>query len=179
MAEGADRKTWINRGVFVLLAFVFIVIDLVPRDMRPPVWAAPDLLLAVTLAWVARKPSYLPVLTIAIFFLMTDFWFMRPPGLWAALVVILTEVIRRQNRDFRDMPFLVEWGTIAVGICAITIVNRLVIAVVMLPQAPLGLTLLEMIATIAVYPVVLVVAHFVFGVTRTAPGEVGSKGHLL
>ena len=179
MAEGADRKTWINRGVFALLAFVFIVIDLVPRDMRPPVWAAPDLLLAVTLAWVARKPSYLPVLTIAIFFLMTDFLFMRPPGLWAALVVILTEVIRRQNRDFRDMPFLVEWGTIAVGICAITIVNRLVIAVVMLPQAPLGLTLLEMIATIAVYPVVLVVAHFVFGVTRTAPGEVGSKGHLL
>ena len=179
MAEGADRKTWINRGIFVLLAFVFIVIDLVPRDMRPPVWAAPDLLLAVTLAWVARKPSYLPVLTIAIFFLMTDFLFMRPPGLWAALVVILTEVIRRQNRDFRDMPFLVEWGTIAVGFCAITIVNRLVIAVVMLPQAPLGLTLLEMIATIAVYPVVLVVAHFVFGVTRTAPGEVGSKGHLL
>jgi len=91
----------------------------------------------------------------------------------------LTEVIRRQNRDFRDMPFLVEWGTIAVGICAITIVNRLVIAVVMLPQAPLGLTFLEMIATIAIYPVVLVVAHFVFGVTRTAPGEVGSKGHLL
>ena len=179
MIEGADRQTWINRGVFIVLAFVFIVIDLVPRDMRPPVWAAPDLLLAATLAWVARKPSYLPVLVIAAFFLMTDFLFMRPPGLWAALVVILTEAIRRRNRDFRDMPFLVEWGTIAIGIIAITVANRLVLAVVMLPQAPLGLTFTQMIATIAVYPVVLVVAHFVFGVTRTAPGEVGSKGHLL
>lgn len=179
MAEKADRKTWVNRGVFVALAFVFIVIDLVPRDMRPPVWAAPDLLLAVTLAWVARKPSYLPVLVVAAFFLMTDFLFMRPPGLWAALVVILTEVIRGQNRDFRNMPFLVEWGTISVGIIAITLANRLVLAVVMLPQAPLGLTLTQMFATIAVYPVVLVVAHFVFGVTRTAPGETGSRGHLL
>ena len=179
MTEGTDSRTWVNRGVFVVLAFVFIVIDLVPRDMRPPAWAAPDLLLAVTLAWVARKPSYLPVLVIAAFFLMTDMLFLRPPGLWTALVVILTEVIRRQNSEFRNMPFLVEWGTIAVGIIAITLMNRLILAVVMLPQAPLGLTLTQMIATIAVYPVVLVIAHFVFGVTRTAPGETGNKGHLL
>ena len=179
MAKAADRKTWVNRGVFIILAFVFIVVDLVPRDMRPPVWAAPDFLLAATLAWVARKPTYLPVLVVAAFFLMTDFLFMRPPGLWAALVVILTEVIRGQNRDFRNMPFLVEWGTIATGIVAITLVNRLVLAIVMLPQAPLGLTLLEMLATIAVYPAVLIIAHFVFGVTRTAPGETGNRGHLL
>lgn len=179
MAKLADRKTWINRCVFMALAFLFIVIDLVPRDMRPPVWAAPDMLLIVTLAWVARKPSYLPVFVVAAFFLMTDFLFMRPPGLWAALVVILTEVIRGQNRDFRNMPLLVEWGTISVGIVAITLVNRLVLAIVLLPQAPLGLTLTQMIATIAVYPLVLVIAHFVFGVTRTAPGETGSRGHLL
>lgn len=179
MADKTDSRTWINRGAFVALAFVFVVIELVPRDMRPASWAGPDMLLAITLVWVARKPSYLPVIVIAAFFLMTDFLFLRPPGLWAALVVILTEVIRRRNNEFRNMPFLVEWGTIAMGIIVITLVNRLVLAIVMLPQAPFGLTLSQMAATILVYPFVLAAAHFVFGVTRTAPGETGSKGHLL
>ncbi len=179
MAERTDGKTWMNRGLFVLLAFVLIVVDLVPLDMRPTLWAAPDLLLVATLVWVARKPHYLPVLTIAVLFLITDFLFMRPPGLWAALVVILTEAIRRQNREFRNMPLLVEWGTVAFGIVAITLANRIAIAVVMTPQAPLALTLIEMVATIVVYPIVIVVAHFVFGVSRTAPGEIGSRGQVL
>ncbi|MEL6685824.1 MAG: rod shape-determining protein MreD [Pseudomonadota bacterium] len=179
MADRVDRKTWVQAGIFMALAFVLIVVDLVPLDMRPSLWVAPDLLLAVTLAWVVRKPTYVPVLVIATLFLMTDFLFMRPPGLWAALVVILSEVLRRQHREFRNMPLLVEWGTVAFGVVAITVVNRLVLAIVTLPQAPLGLTLIEMIATILVYPIILLIAHFVFGVSRTSPGEIGSKGQIL
>ncbi|WP_375255844.1 rod shape-determining protein MreD [Yoonia sp.] len=179
MAERSDGKTWINRGVFVGLAFIIVVIALVPRDMRPHSWAGPDMLLAVTLAWVARKPSYLPVIVVAAFFLMTDFLFMRPPGLWAALVVILTEVIRRRTHEFRNMPLLAEWGTIAGGIVAITLANLIVLTVVMLPRPPVSLTVTQMLATILVYPLVLLAAHFIFGVRRTAPGETGSKGHLI
>ncbi|EBA13434.1 hypothetical protein [Roseobacter sp. CCS2] len=179
MAEQMDRKIWVQGGVFLALAFVLIVVDLVPLDMRPSLWVSPDLLLATTLAWVVRKPTYVPVLVIALLFLMTDFLFMRPPGLWAALVVILSEVLRRQHREFRNMPLLVEWGTVAVGIIAITIVNRIVLAIVVSPQAPLGLTLIEMIATILVYPIVLLVAHFIFGISRISRGEIGSKGQIL
>ncbi len=179
MAERTDGKTWIGRGVFVLLAFVLIIFDLVPLDMRPSLWAAPDLLLAATLAWVARKPRHVPVVVIAGIMLMTDFLFMRPPGLWTALVVILTEMIRRQHRDFRNMPLLVEWGTVTFGIVAITLVNRVVLAVVMAPQAPFALALIEMVGTIAIYPLVLVAAHFAFGVSRAAPGELGSKGQAI
>ena len=179
MAEWADSKTWTNRLIFVALAFVLIVIDLVPLDMRPSLWAPPDVLLAATLAWVARKPSYVPVFVIAAIMLLADFLFLRPPGLWAALVVVLSETIRRQHREFRNMPLLAEWGTIAFGIAAITLVNRVVLAVVMAPQAPLAPTLIEMVATILVYPIVLIAAHFIFGVTRTARGEVGNKGQVL
>lgn len=179
MAERTDNKTWVQRGVFLLAAFVLIVIDLVPLDMRPSLWVSPDLLLAATLVWVARKPNYVPVFVIALLFLLTDFLFMRPPGLWAALVVVLTEMIRRRHREFRNMPLLVEWGTVAFGVATITITNRIVLAIVMSPQAPLGLTLIEMIATILVYPAVVLVAHFVFGIARTAPGEIGSRGQVL
>ena len=77
------------------------------------------------------------------------------------------------------MALLLEWGTIAIGIVGITVVNRLVLVIVMAPQAPLTLALTEMIATILIYPVVVIVAHYAFGVSRSAPGEVGSKGQRL
>lgn len=179
MGDRTDARTWTHRGVFVMLAFVIIVAQLVPLDMRPVAWAPPDLLLVITLVWVARKPRYLPVLVVGFLFLAADFLFQRPPGLWAALVVVLTETIRRQNRDFRNMPLLVEWGTITFGIVAITLINRLVLFVTVVPQAPLGPTLIQMIGTILIYPLVVLVAHFIFGVSRSAPGEIGSRGQRI
>ncbi len=179
MAEIASTKVWMNRIVFVALAFVIIVIQLVPLDMRPAIWAAPDVLLVATLVWVARRPAYLPVLVVAALFLMTDLLFQRPPGLWAALVVMLTEWVRKRSNGIRNMPLLLEWGTIAVGIVAITLANRLVLAIVVTPQPALGLTLIQMISTILVYPLVVLVAHFVFGISRPAPGQLDSRGQRL
>ncbi len=179
MAEVAGPKVWINRAVFLAVAFVLVVVQLVPLDMRPAIWAAPDLLLLVTLVWVARRPNYLPVPVIAAIFLMADLLFGRPPGLWAALVVILTEALRKRERGIRNMPLALEWGTIAFGIAAITVANRLILAIVMTPQPPLGLTLIQMISTILVYPLVALVAHFVFGISRPAPGQVDGMGKLL
>ncbi len=179
MAKAPATRIWINRGVFIALAFVIIVLQLVPLDMRPPRWAPPDVLLALTLAWVARRPDYLPVYLIAAVFLTTDLLFQRPPGLWAALVVILTETVRTRARGIRNMPLALEWGTIAFGIVAITLANRIVLAILMTPQAPLGLTLIQMILTILIYPLVVFVAHYMFGVSRPALGEIDARGRRI
>lgn len=179
MARFADSRIWFQRGVFLALAFVLIVADLLPLDMRPSLWVAPDLLLLCTIAWVVRGPSYAPVFAVALVMLMADFLFMRPPGLWAALVVMLTEILRRNHREFRNMPLLVEWGTVTIGIVAITIINRITLAIVMAPQAPVVLTAIEMAVTVLAYPLVLVIARYAFGVARSAPGEVGKQGQRL
>lgn len=167
------------RATFVVLALGLVVLQLLPLDLRPPAWAGPDLLLAVTLVWVARRPTVLPVTIIAIVFLMADLLFMRPPGLWAALVVILTEAIRRRNYEFRNMSFLAEWGTIAGSIVLITLAYRVLLFVTGVPRPSLGLSAMEMAMTILVYPLVVVMAYFLFGIRRAAPGETGSKGQLI
>jgi rod shape-determining protein MreD len=179
MADRIDSRTWMNRGIFVMLSFVIIVLQLVPLDLRPPSWTGPDLMLAVTLVWVARRPDYLPVYVIALLFLLTDLLFQRPPGLWAALVVILTETVRNRNREFHSMPFFAEWGTIAFGIVTISLANRLILAIVMTPQAPLALTAVQVITTILAYPLVVFVAHYLFGVTRLGTPETNTKRQRL
>ncbi len=179
MAEQSTTQLWINRTVFLALAFIIIIFQLLPLDARPIRWPGPDILLVATLAWVARRPDYLPVIVVAAIFLTTDLLFQRPPGLWAALVVILTEAIRKRAHDIRNMPIAIEWGMIATGVVLITLANRLVLAIVMIPQTPLALTMIQMIFTILVYPLVALIARFAFGISRSAPGEIGLKGRRI
>ncbi len=179
MAERPTAQIMINRAVFAGLALLLVFMQLLPLETVPGSWAAPDFLLACTLVWVSRRPDYLPVLVIALIFFLTDLLYQRPPGLWTALVLILTEVLRTRARSIRDIPLALEWGVVAIGILMITLINRLALAIVMTQQAPLGLTLIQMVMTIAVYPVVLIVAHYAFGVTRPAPGQTNNFGHRL
>lgn len=179
MAETPTVQVWTGRITFVALICLIMFIQLLPLDTRPEIWPVPDFMLIVTLAWSARRPDFAPVLIVALLFLLADLLFQRPPGLWAGLVVILTEVLRRRARQIRNTPQLLEWGSVAVGILAITVVYRIALGITMTPQPPLGLTLIQMVMTMALYPVVLLVAQVVFGVARPAPGQTDSLGHRL
>lgn len=145
----------------------------------PVRWIAPDLLILLTLAWVTRRPSFVPVIAIGGIFLLADFLFQRPPGLWAGLVVILSEILRARARIMRTLPFWIEWGTVAVGIAIITAIERFTLSMVLVPQASLGLTLIQTMLTIAAYPLVVFGSYALFGVNRPAPGEVDALGHRI
>ena len=179
MADAIQSRFWVGRLIFVLVMLALVFALLLPLNTQPRGWAAPDLLLCVTLAWVTRRPEFVPVLLVAAVFLATDLLFHRPPGLWTALVLILTQMLRARATGLRNVPFWLEWATVAMGIVAVTLANRMVLAAVMTPQAPLGLTLSQMLTTILCYPVVVVVAYALFGLSRPALGEVDARGRRL
>lgn len=179
MADTPTTRIWLGRLVFTVVVFALIFAQLLPLNTRPTVWAAPDWALLVTLTWVARRPEYAPILFIALLFLLSDLLFQRPPGLWAAMVVMMSEMIRKRSKGIRNMPFPLEWGTVAAGIVGITLLYRAALTVVMTAQTPLGLTLIQMMMTIIFYPLVVVLAHYLFGVSRPALGQVDSRGHRL
>lgn len=207
MDENLTRRRLIGRVTFVLLGLFIIFTHLIPLETVPPSlggsslepitqpratagtetdvlfdpirWIAPDLLILLALAWVTRRPSFAPVLAIAVIFLLADMLFQRPPGLWTALVLILSEILRGRARSIRTLPFWMEWGTVALGIIMITIINRFTLSMVLVPQGPLGLTLLQLMLTMAFYPVVVFVSYILFGVSRPAPGEADALGHRI
>ena len=160
----------------MLLASIVTITQLVPLNLQPAGWAAPDLLLAMTCVWVARRPSYVPVYIVAAVFFATDLLFQRPPGLWAALVVLLSEAIRTRHRELRSMSFAAEWAFVALGLVTITLANRIVLAIVMTPLAPLGLTMMQLGGTVLIYPLVVFVAHYLLGVAYAAPGDMRKIG---
>ena len=179
MADTPAMQKLTGRAVFIAVAGAIVFFQLLPLNLEPVRWPAPDLLLAATLAWVARRPSLAPFPVVAAIFLLTDLLFQRPPGLYAALVLVATEMLRARRGQLRNMPFALEWGTVALFIAGITLANRIVHFAVMMPQATLGLTLIQMLMTILSYPLVAGVARLAFGVSRPAPGQVDSLGHRL
>lgn len=181
MAADGDRRgwsgPWAGRALYLALAAALLTVPLLPLDTLPRTYATPDLLLAVTAAWAARRPDTLPVLLVAGVFLLADLLLQRPPGLLTALVLIFTEWLRRRSARLRRGSFLGEWAAVGGGLAAVALADRLLLAVAMTPQPPLGLTLIQVIFTIATYPLVAGIAQVALGLRRPAQGEVDALGH--
>jgi len=179
MADVVGSRRWVGQLTYGLIAVTLIFVQLLPLNTMPPGWAPPDLLLAVTMVWVARRPDLVPVLLVAVVFLLTDLLFQRPPGLMTGLVLIATEMLRARAAGLRSAPFALEWATVSVMIIALTLGNRLILAAAMTPPAPLGLTMVQLLMTCLSYPLIAGLAHLIFGVTRPAPGEVNALGQRI
>ena len=171
MAEVTNTTPWMHRALFVLIALVVILFQLLPLETTPRRWAGPDLIVAVALAWVVRRPATVPVLLLAGVFLLADMLFQRPPGLWAALMVAACEWLRGQTASLRAQGFATEWLSVALALTGITIINRVVLALTVSDLAPLSLTVIQLLMTLAIYPLVVLVSHFVFGIRRGRAGD--------
>ena len=179
MAEPASARNWGGQISWLAIVTLIMFVNLLPLNTLPRTWAGPDLLLVVTLAWIARRPEFVPAPMVAVVFLLADLVFQRPPGLLAALVLILTEMLRTRSVSMRQLPFALEWASIALGIVIVSLVERLVLALTLVPQPAFSLTFMEAVTTALVYPMVVLMAYLVFGISRPAPGEVDSLGHRL
>lgn len=174
MAERGALHLWLMQGLFAGMAGALIFARLLPLDTGPPGWAGPNLFLALAFAWAVRRPEYVPPLLVAGLALLMDLLFQRPPGLWAALTVIGCETLRRRARTLRDRTFLADWAAVAGTLVAMTLAYRLVLGLLLVDQAPLGLSLMQLLSTLAAYPAVAAVSHYGFGVRKRAPGDLAT-----
>ena len=179
MANGQAPRFWIMRSLYLALCLILLFMQLLPLDTVPKVWAAPELTLAVTFAWVLRRPEFVPPLMIALLFLMIDFLVQRPPGLWAALVLIGSETLRARAPGLRDLTFPVEWLTVATTLVVMTLGYRLILALLLVDQPALGLSLIQLLMTLIAYPIVVLITQSVFGVRKLAPGDIDAMGNRI
>jgi len=167
------------RLLFVGLAALILFVRLLPLSTLPAAWPGPDLLLCLAVVWVLRRPDYTPALIVAAIFVVDDLMTLRPPGLWALIVLVGTEFLRRRETGTRDLPFLAEWGMAGMVMAAMLIINRIAYLVFMLPEAPFSQYLVQAAATLAAYPLLALVMQASFGLRRAATGEVDALGHRL
>ncbi|WP_204115471.1 rod shape-determining protein MreD [Shimia biformata] len=171
-------RVWAMRLLFLGLGVGVIFLSLLPLETTPRRWAGPDFLVLFTVAWTIRRPDYVPALSIAVLFLLADFLFLRPPGAFTAIMVVAGEFLRRRALFLRDATFMTDWLAAAGAIAGITIAYRFFLAVFLVGQVPLGLTLIQMIMSIIFYPFVVLISRVAFGLRKAVPGDLDPAGRM-
>lgn len=155
------------------LSVGLIFLAILPLDHVPGALPGPDVLLAVTYLWVIRRPDLAPVWLVAAIFLLADLMLTRPPGLGAAAVVMTTEYLRRRTSLTTEVSFIMEWA-VAGSMMAIVMIGTSAVLVVVGSTAPsVGLLLVKLLETVLIYPGVVVVSRFIFGIKKPISGAYG------
>lgn len=179
MVEAPTSRVWLGVIAYLGIGFMILVLRMLPIGTEPVSFPFPDLLISITLAWVTRRPDLVPFWAIAILFFMADLLLQRPPGLYTAVVLVGTDILRRQTGGMRNLPFILEWIVIAASLVAITVAYRAILFVTFTPMAPLGLTLLQLVITAVFYPLIAGVLQVALGLRKPARGEVDTRGKPL
>jgi rod shape-determining protein MreD len=111
--------------------------------------------------------------------LIEDLMLMRPPGLWTAIVVLATEFLRGRVALTRELNFLVEWMVISGVMLGMMLAYRLVMALAFVPQPAFGFAAVQLLWSIALYPLVVGLSRLVLDLRKPATGEIDSFGRRL
>ena len=167
------------RLLYMALAALILFVGVLPLSAMPSRWPGPDLILCLTFVWLLRRADYVPALFIVLVFAADDLLSMRPPGLWTLIALVTTEFIRSREVLLRELPFALEWAIFAAAVMVMTVVNRLILSLFMVPQSGFDLTILEVLSTLAAYPFVAVAAVWIFGLRRAVTGQIDALGHRI
>jgi len=160
MADSYARQIWGWRTVYLAFGLAVIFFRILPLETGTPGLPGPDYILCVTLAWVLRQPAAVPLALILFLFLLGDFLLQRPPGLWTALAVLASEALRNRRVGIAETPFLFEWAVIATTVVAMILGERIILWLLVADQPSLGLSLMEGLATVMIYPIVVLISKF-------------------
>ena len=172
MIDGASIKIWIYRAGFVLLALLLTFGELLPLNTKPITWVMPDVLLCLTFACCVRRPKYVPMIFIAAVFLFQDLLLNRPPGLFAALVLMAAEWLKRRSLRSEEFSFLREYLSVLLALIVIFSCFRWAHGLALLPLPQPYLTFSELLSTALFYPVIVLLAQAVLKIRRPGIGDI-------
>lgn len=179
MISDWQSAPWGYRALFLGLALLLLFLRLLPLGNDAGAFPGPDLLLCLILAWVMRRPDYLPIGLIVLVVLVEDLVLMRPPGLWTVLVLLATEFIRSRVALTRELNFVVEWLLVTGLMVGMLLIYRLVFAIALLPQPPFGYSVVQTLWSAVAYPVVVGLSRLVLDLHKPATGETDVYGRRL
>jgi rod shape-determining protein MreD len=179
MAEVTRQAHWVFRGLFLSLALAILFVRLLPLGTSPGALPGPDLLLCLILAWVVRRPDFLPMPLILVVILVEDLILMRPPGLWTAIVILATEFLRSRAALTRELNFLIEWMLVSGLMLGMMLAFRLVLGLAFVPQPAFGFAIVQVLWSIALYPLMVALSRWLLDLRKPAMGEVDDFGRRL
>lgn len=159
-------QIWFYRALFILLGVLAIAYPILPLQFTPLRWPAPELLFALTMAWVVRQPESAPFLLIAGLALLADAVLMRPMGLWAVLLLMASETVRFSYRSIQERGLVMEFSLVAALLLAMVIVQNILLLASFSQSLEAARMLQFGVLTLLCYPVMVAFLHYIIRVRK-------------
>ena len=146
-------KSFVHQLVYFCIGLLIIFFQVLPLQTTPQTWSGPNVLLVFFAAIVTKRPKFTSSFLVASIFLIEDFFLMRPPGLMSALTVLGFYFLKRKFHYQEGNSLIFGWGSVTACLTIILLLYYFISVLLFIPSAGLRLTLIELIVTLALYPV--------------------------
>ncbi len=159
-------RLWAYRGIYFLLGLFMVALPLLPLQFDPAQWPMPDMLFALTVAWIVRQPQTAPFVLVAALALLADAVLMRPLGLWAFLFLIAVETIRSSHKSIQERGVVIE-GLIALAALVIMLLAQNILLWISFSKTmDLTLSAKFVLRTLLFYSFMIIFLHYVIRVRK-------------
>ena len=146
-------RSFAHQVIYFCIGLLIIFFQILPLQTIPQTWSGPNVLLVFFAAIVSKRPEFTSSFLIASIFLIEDFFLMRPPGLMSALTVLGFYFLKRKFQNQEVNSFIFGWGSVAACLTIILLLYYFISVLLFIPSAGFKLTLMELLMTLALYPV--------------------------
>jgi len=172
-------RIWLGRASFLMCGLGILIFELVPLRFTPSAFSHPDLVFGLAFAILLRRPEFVPVWLLTLVLLLADFLLLRPVGLWTAIVILAAEFARSQEYRFRELSFPFEWAFFGAVLFLALILNRSVLALMLIPQAGFSAMMLHFLSSFLIYPLLVLFSSFILRIRKFTPHEALQYGRKL
>ena len=146
-------RSFAHQVIYFCIGLLIIFFQILPLQTTPQTWSGPNILLVFFAANVSKRPEFTSSFLIASIFLIEDFFLMRPPGLMSALTVLGFYFLKRKFQNQEVNSFIFGWGSVAACLTIILLLYYFISVLLFIPSAGFKLTLMELLMTLALYPI--------------------------
>ena len=146
-------KNFAHQLVYFCIGLLIIFFQILPLQTVPQTWSGPNVLLVFFAAIVTKRPEFTSSFLVASIFLIEDFFLMRPPGLMSSLTVLGFYFLKRKFQYQEGNSLIFGWGSVSTCLTIILLLYYFISVLLFIPSAGFRLTLIELIVTLALYPV--------------------------
>ena len=146
-------KSYTHQLAYFCIGLLIIFFQILPLQTTPQTWSGPNVLLVFFAVLVTKRPEFTSSFLVASIFLIEDFFLMRPPGLMSSLTVLGFYFLKRKFQNQEGNSLIFGWGSVTTCLTIILLLYYLISILLFIPSAGFRLTLIELIVTLALYPV--------------------------
>lgn len=154
---------------YLAIVALVVLLQTLPLQSLPYPFAPADVPLAITFAWIMRRPDVMSPILITLAFLFADAILQGPPGLWTLIVLCASIFLRMRTRGRKEMLFLYEWFIVSWVIGVSFLVHYFALMFSFLPVPDVQQYVVQVTLSILIYPICkwLFRAMLSFALTQT------------